>query len=371
MTDAASRQVAWRSHAGIPIRSLWTLLVYAHGLAEFIDRFDSEAEDAADLPELLARLLVMVVERRLRRELSRAYQPRAEVLTRVRGGIDLLTTERRQLLSQGRVACRYQARTLDTARNRLVRAALTHCGARVQDEVLSRDCLQLSRELGRRGVGADVPSRAEMARDQVVRHDAEDRLLVTVARLALAETLPGETEGVNRATALARHETLLRRIFEAAVAGVYSHHLNGQNGWKVHPHRWLDWRPIAATPGLAKFLPHMQTDVVLEQSGRRLVIDTKFTALLTRNAHGDERFKSGHIYQLYAYLRSQEGLGSAADEASGLLLYPALDLQSELDEEVTLQGHRVRFATVDLATEPAVWRDRLLGLASSTSEPLA
>lgn len=356
------------SLAGVPIRSLWALLVYAHNLADFLDRFDAEVDGAADLPELLARLLVVVTERRLRRELSRAYLPRAEVLDRVRGRIDVLATERGRLLERGRVACRFHALTPDTPRNRLVRAALERCGAMVGDRGLARECRVLAREMALRGVRGGAPSRAELARDQVARHDGEDRLLVTVARLALEQVLPGEQAGDARATALQRHEKLLSDIFEAAVAGFYRHHLHGRDGWTVRAQRWLLWRAEAPTRGFRPLMPEMRTDVVLERGDGRLVIDTKFTGVVVGGCYGGERFKTQHIYQMYAYLRSQEGRGLRADRAAGLLLYPALHLQEPLTEAATLHGHRLAFATVDLGEPPAAWGARLLQLASLAND---
>jgi 5-methylcytosine-specific restriction enzyme subunit McrC len=67
------------------------------------------------------------------------------------------------------------------------------------------------------------------------------------------------------------------------------------------------------------------------------------------------------VYQLYAYLRSQEGQGDPwADAASGLLLHPAIAV--DVDEAVTIQGHRLRFATVDLTASHAALKARLLEL---------
>src|SRR4051812_19957646 len=99
---------AWHSQTGIPVRNLWMLLVYASDLARFLDPLDVQADGDAELPDLLARLLVAVVERRLRRSLSRGYQARRDVLSRVRGRIDWLETETGLLLRRGRVACRYE-----------------------------------------------------------------------------------------------------------------------------------------------------------------------------------------------------------------------------------------------------------------------
>ena len=66
------------------------------------------------------------MERRLRRNLNSEFDRRVDDLTRVRGRIDSLRTERRQLLQQGRIACSFDELTTDTPRNRYVRAALNH-----------------------------------------------------------------------------------------------------------------------------------------------------------------------------------------------------------------------------------------------------
>jgi 5-methylcytosine-specific restriction enzyme subunit McrC len=73
---------------------------------------------------------------------------------------------------------------------------------------------------------------------------------------------------------------------------------------------------------------------------------------------------SGYVYQIYAYLRSQVGRGDAlADSASGLLLHPSVGPQ--VDQIVVIQGHGMRFATVDLTASAASIRSRLLCLCDS------
>src|SRR3546814_20981780 len=106
------------------------------------------------------------------------------------------------------------------------------------------------------------------------------------------------------------------------------------------------------TRALPIYLPIMVTDIVLENTSevQRIVIDTKFTSILTPARYGGQRFKTDHLYQLYAYLRSQERtddpLSVAAD---GMLLYPAIGL--DIDETALIQGHRIRFVTIDLRSE--------------------
>ena len=90
----------------------------------------------------------------------------------------------------------------------------------------------------------------------------------------------------------------------------------------------------------------------------RIVIDTKFTSIVTSGWYREETLRSGYVYQIYAYLRSQVGRGDVlADCASGLLLHPAIGQM--VDETVVIQGHHIRFATVDLTASPADIRAQL------------
>ena len=137
----------------IPVRNLWLLMLYASDLV----RLSGEAwikleEDPEELPDLVAELLCVVVERRLRRNLSSGYALQSKILGRVRGRIDLLQTVRHRLLERGQVACRFEQLTLDTPRNRFVRFALERVAFLVSNPRRRHTCLRLSADLGLLGV---------------------------------------------------------------------------------------------------------------------------------------------------------------------------------------------------------------------------
>ena len=132
-------------------------------------------------------------------------------------------------------------------------------------------------------------------------------------------------------------------------------------GWKVKCGATLGWQIEERTEGIDRILPSMRTDIVLDHParGRRIVIDTKFNAIVTSGWYREETLRSGYVYQIYAYLRSQVGQGDPmADTASGLLLHPAVG--ETVDETVVIQGQQVRFATVDLAAGAGEVRQQLL-----------
>ena len=127
------------------------------------------AEDNPDeIPDLAAEILTRAVDLRLRRNLSFAFQPTRGDLRRVRGSIDLLRTERRQLLRRGRVACRYEVLTVDTPRNRFVRAALQQLTKVVRRPGLVSRCTVADARLERAGVSSDLALGHPRGRSAVV-----------------------------------------------------------------------------------------------------------------------------------------------------------------------------------------------------------
>jgi 5-methylcytosine-specific restriction enzyme subunit McrC len=313
-----------------------------------------------DLPDLVAEILAHAVEDRQRRQLSLGFQQRHAVLSRVRGRIDVLTTERRQLLSRGLVSCRFDELTIDTPRNRFVRAALESASRLGLRRDLAHRCRLLAYSMKSMGVSGDTPTIRQMSLDRFGRHDADDKLMVAAARLVFDLALPTEAAGTNSFAMPDRDEVWARRLFERAIGGFYDVVL-APAGWEVRRGSALEWQTEHATSGIAAILPQMRTDIVLTHrpSGRRIVIDTKFNSILTSGWYKQETLRSGYLYQIYAYLRSQAGRGDTlADSASGLLLHPAIDQM--MDEAVTIQGHVLRFATVDLAASPSELRKHLL-----------
>ena len=334
-------------------------MLYASDLTRVRGAFDAIVEeDINDIPELIARLLVNAVERRLRRNFTRGYCHREKALTRVRGRINILTTESRQLLSKGEVFCRFEELTVDTPRNRLVRAALELMARLVRNDDLIRQCRALSATLGRSGVGGARPSRAELAADQIGRNDAADRFMIALARLAFDLALPTEDAGATPLVAPDREEAWVRRLFEKAILGFARVDLEPL-GWSVRGSIPLEWQFSSASAELATILPRMVTDIVLDapHADRRLVIDTKFTSILGTGRFGDASLKSGYLYQMYAYLRSQEGRGQRWDTSAGLFLHPAIGTQ--LYEHAIIQCHSIAFATVDLSGSSAGIRSEL------------
>jgi 5-methylcytosine-specific restriction enzyme subunit McrC len=345
----------------IPVRNLWLLMLYASDLFRYLEKAKVAVEDNPDdIPDLVAEMLCHQVERRIQHNLSYGYQSREAVLGRLRGRIDLLKTERHRLLDRGKVACRFDELTVDTARNRFVRSALEEISKIVCRNTPARRCRSLAAGLKRMGVTGERPGRNDVSIDRFSRHDADDRPMVAAAHLALNLALPTETAGARHLSLPDREITWIRKLYEKGIAGFYNVVLS-EKGWRVDAGKTIGWLIESKSPGIDKILPSMRTDIILDHSdtGRRIVIDTKFNSVVTRGWYREETLRSGYVYQIYAYLRSQEGNGDPlATNATGLLLHPSVG--NMVNEAVVIQNHEIRFATVNLGATAKEIREQLL-----------
>lgn len=350
----------------IPVRNLWLLMLYASDLFRDLEKAKIAVEDNPDeIPDLVAEILCRKVERRIRRNLSYGYQSREAVLRRLRGRIDLLKTERDRLLDQGQVACLFPELTVNTIRNRFVRAALVSISKVVYRDSLASKCRSLAGSLRRMGVTGERPGHGEISIERFGRHDAEDQPMVAAAHLAFNLALPREAAGTKHLSLPDREIAWVRKLYEKGVAGFYDVVLPDK-GWHVAAGKTIGWLIESKSQGIDKILPNMRTDIVLDHtdSGRRIIIDTKFNSIVTHGWYREETLRSGYIYQIFSYLKSQEGNGDPlAENASGLLLHPSVG--DMVDEAVVIQNHEIRFATVDLGATAKEIRDQLLRVLKS------
>ena len=347
----------------IPIRNIWLLMLYASDLYRHEgNTFVSVEDNPEELPELVAELLTNAVEERLRWNLTYGYQYKKEQLSRVRGRIDILSTERRQLLSKGKIICKFEDLSVNTTRNRYVLSALKFLIGLLQKPATIRKCRSLVSTLNQLGVSDNRPTRSEISKDKLGRNDSADRLMLSLAKLVFDMSIPAETEGDYYLYYPHRDEIWMRKLYEKAIGGFYSVKLSSNN-WNVVLSKSLKWQIEARTAAIDNILPSMRTDVIIENflEQRKIIIDTKFNSLLTTGWHRDETIRSGYLYQMYAYLMSQNNNGNILDStAAGLLLHPALS--SAIDETVIIQGHPIRFATVDLTASSSEISNRLIQL---------
>lgn len=338
---------------GIPIRNIWHMLLYSWDQTMLTHQWRTEVESAPNLDALLASILAKLVQQRLRIGLGRNYLQETGLLRTLRGRIDFGRSVKGLTLQNNQLYCQFHEFSADVPKNQIVRSTLdrvARIGELGQNRVKSAHLKQLLRRLVR---DLDQIKVIELnldlfRRQNLGRNDGDYRLMLAICELLLRRHMPMEHAGPNVLPSVDRDSLTLHEVFERFVARFYQIHLKS---WKVRSQAPLHWNDESTSA----YLPAMRPDLVLEHkpTGKIIILDTKFTErILVRAPHDRTVFQSGHLYQIYAYLRSQEHRSINYRASTGILLYPAAN--HHVAESVQLQGHRIGFRTVDLAL---AWED--------------
>lgn len=355
----------------IPLRNVWLLQLYASQLYRRTgSRLASAEVNPENLPQLVAGILADEVTRRIHTGLTVGFLGTTRPVTRVRGRINVLPTERRQLLQRGKISCTFDEIVNDVPVNRLARAALERASRLIPGEPR---CRSLALQLAAAGVRGPCPPLSAVPSMRRQRLLIRDHLMIAAAELLLTLAIPTTDVGTKLLPAPALEDGYLRKLFEHATWGFYRHRLEPA-GWTVSHGQRLNWQTTNESPGMKALLPGMQVDIALvappdtEHPSRRIVIDTKFTSVTKVGQFGQQTLASGYVYQIYAYLMSQND-PDQPNKTEGLMLHPSVG--EYVDEEVEIQGHRIRFATVDLAAQPHAIAEGFLSAISRQSAAIS
>lgn len=365
----------------------WFFLHYAPEFFEYTESKNESAGKAENphwLANIIAHHLAEIVELRLKRNLNLSYEPRQEILRRVRGRIDILKTERRQLLQKAQIACRFEELTVDTPRNRFVRDALEKIASLVEENPkLSNKCRMQALNLRRSGVKGAAPDIKQMRNQRYGRNDKNDKKMVDMAIWAFELHLPDGKQSFDFIPP-ERDEEELHKLYEKAITNFYKKALPSE-GWKVSSQVKKHWKSVGwkkykdKDPEMVvsyietkyneetkkeetkkvkdkevketKF-PAMKPDIILEKKDegggktRTIVIDTKCKYIHQKNDEnkGEHKFVSADIYQIYSYLSSQEGRDDcnwSKTNTAGLLLYPSTPKYKEDMTKANLERNKI------------------------------
>jgi len=180
------------------------------------------------------------------------------------------------------------------------------------------------------------------------RNDRDYRIMLAICELLLLKYMPSDTAGEMNLLEIEREKLKIFNVFERFVANFYKHHLMD---WEVTSQKIFTWHEMPKN----NYMPNMQPDLYLRNklNNRIIILDTKFMPQTSKGQYNKETFHSGHLYQIYTYVKTQEHISEDHMKAEGILLYPA-SRTSKHSERINLMNHTIRIENVDLTMN---WED--------------
>ena len=300
-----------------------------------------EVGELERVQDLMGKVLAEGTFRLIRRGIDRGYREVREDIAGVRGKILVGETAKRALRSSSRVACTFEEISHDVLHNRILRSTLKSL-LRIPD--LDSDVATSVRDAYARleGISTVVLSRRLFDRVQLDRNRRYYRFLLSVCRLIHEQLLPDEASGEARFADFTEEQ--MEYLYERFIIEFYRRE---QDDYRVNRSgRSIRWADEGTDEYQRQKIPRMEADVILESPNRRIIMDAKFYRQALSTRFGVSKLRSGHLYQLLAYLRNCEATAHAGPQHEGILLYPTVDETVRAD--VRLEGFQVSARSIDL-----------------------
>lgn len=320
------------SRLSVPIENFFYLLVYALKQPEARSLLGVDSVAGETPAELFGRLLVVGLRRLAKRGFPRGYRQRRQALASLQGRVLLEESIQQATMVQRRAVCEIDELTRDIAVNQVLKSAARRLlglpGVTQPTRAGLRSLVVALSDV------ADVPYGPTQVAAIPRRLDPFTRLMVDVAILAHGG-LPkqGDARGMIEFDAESRQ---LGGIFEDFLREWFRRHA---------PVFEVGTGSIRADAlGDLELLPEMRGDVFLRHADGVVLVEAKCYAAPLQSFWGSRKLRSGHLYQLQAYLAHLER--SDPRPHLGLLLYAQVD--DVLDERLRLAGKDIWVRSLDL-----------------------
>lgn len=342
----------------IPIRNIYYLLSYAWDKLDEADLADAGVDDYEEVANLLGKVLVNGCRYLFKRGLYRSYQEKQEEITGIRGKL-LLNESVNGLSFQNKKAwCQFDELSHNVLPNQIMKSTV---GRLLRTDQIEDDLHEELKEAYSRFSDVEEVNLQlyHFLKVQIHRNNAFYGFLIQVCRLIFESSSLDESGKRYQFRDFTRDHSKLARLFEAFVFNFYRRE---QNHFKVKSPNFR-WPYTSEVEEYNRLLPSMNTDIVLEDEKRIIIIDTKFysSTLARRSDFDSVSFKSPNLYQIFAYMQHIPNPENKAVE--GMLLYP--NVGDSIHATYTWQDQLLTFKTVDLNGEWREIRRTLLMLANS------
>lgn len=337
----------------VPIRNVYYLLCYAWGHIPESNVVEvASLERLEKVDDLLGKVLAEGTNRLLARGIDRGYREVTEEIPGVRGKFEVGETIKRASLTRGKTVSTYAELSPDVLHNRILRSSLdTLRSIPTLAEAVREEVGLASRRMS--GIESIRVTRQAFGRVQLDRNMWIYRFLLNVCRLLHESVLVDDRSGRTRFRDFRDDDATMWRLFEDFVAEFYRLELD-RSEYHVGAQRKVDWyRAGADEPMHLARVPEMKPDLILSSPARRIILDTKYYRMpLARGRFGGRKLRSGHLYQLLAYLENRQRIRPDGPRHEGMLLYATVDEPVRVD--VTLNGFRIQARSVNLDRR---WQD--------------
>ncbi len=322
------------------IKNIYYMISYAFTTLNQGGYEDVATEEFENIHNLFAAILAKGIGRQLKQGLYREYLNCKEDVAVVRGKIDMPGTIQNRLARKRVLTCEYDELSENNLLNQILKTTvmilLRHANVNIEYKTdLKKEMLFFS------NVDTVDPASIRWPAIRFQRNNNTYRMLISLCQLILEGMLLTTDSGEYKLASFL-DEQRMNRLFEKFVLEYYAKECP-QVTAKASQIPW------ALDDGIGTMLPVMQSDIMLSQGSRVLIIDAKYYAHTTQTQYNVHTLHSNNLYQIFTYVKNKDTeFGGKPHTVSGMLLYARTDETIQPDHVYQMNGNKISVKTLDL-----------------------
>lgn len=332
----------------IPIENIYYLLCYAWNKLDEKDRVDVSIDDKTELLDLFAKVLINATKILLKRGIDKSYIDKTEELAGVKGKLQFSQTLKSNILFKQRTICSFDDFSENIISNRILVSTIYRLTRTNNlDKQLKYELVTLLRMLS--NIEQIGITHSIFKQVRLNRNNHFYGFVMNVCEIIYESTFPSEEQGKYKFADFTRDDNKMNQLFEAFIRNYYKVEQKKYNTVKKET---IKWQFDKTETDSIQYLPIMETDITLENSEEKIIIDAKFYRETMNLYYDREKIKSTNLYQLFSYLLNQQDGNMKTQNATGILLYPTIT--QDYDLEFHYKDHKIKIMTLNLNSN---WRN--------------
>ena len=293
----------------IPIGNIYYMLAYAFRDLLEQDVVSINPEEFDNIQKIMAEIIIQGVSYQLKKGLCKSYESCEDELSTLRGKINISETINRSGIIHSRYVCSYDEYTENTIMNQILKSVMLLL---IRSEITAEQVTEISK-LVRYFSNVSEIQLTYVKWDLLTynRNNHEYRLLMNVCRIICENMLHTTDDG--NVTLIDFSDKNLNRLYEKFILNYYIKHHSDLNPKSAE----IKWAFGNNTN--CPMIPKMQSDIMLTNKDKRLIIDAKFYSHTTAQNYDKDTFHSHNLYQIFTYVKNESYHFNG--KVSGMLLY--------------------------------------------------
>lgn len=330
------------NYKGIFIKNIYYMLSYAFKNLRQDNNIDNiQSEEFENIEELFATILEKGISNIIKQGLYKEYIPQSEDLHTLRGKINFSQSIKKNTLMRKKLFCNFDEFSENTLLNQILKSVILLL---LKENIKKEIKKSLKKILIHLALVDKINLKSvKWSTISYQKYNTTYEMLINICRFFLENSLLTEEKGEIKVRKYF-DEKSINYLYEKFVLEYYRKHFKELQACSKE----IKWN-FTASEEAKKYLPKMQSDIMLSHENNHLIIDTKFYGKTLQKQYDKESYHSSNFYQIFSYVKNKESVSSG--NVSGMLLYAHTENNETPEHDFMWHENKISVRVLDLNTD--------------------